>query len=78
MIVRTFLMATGMIIFIIGLILFPMPAPLGLPVMAIGLSIMLKASNQVKRFTIRLVRKNSHSNHLWRKVRHLSKRNRNR
>lgn len=78
MIIRTFLMATGMIIFIIGLILFPMPAPLGLPVMAIGLSIMLKASNQVKRITIRLVRKNSHSNQLWRKVRQLSKRNRNR
>lgn len=78
MITRTILMATGMIIFFIGIILFPMPAPLGLPIMAIGLSIMLKASNQIKRFTIRLVRKNNYSNDLWRKVRRLSKGNRNR
>lgn len=66
-----------MVIFIIGLILFPMPTPIGLPIMVIGLSIMLKASNQVKRLTVRLVHKNRHSSHFWRKIRNLHKSIRN-
>jgi len=71
-------MATGMLIFIIGIILFPMPGPFGMPVMTIGLSIMLKASNQVKRLTIRLVHKNNYSSRLWRKIRGAHKRIRSR
>jgi hypothetical protein len=48
-----------------------LPVPLGLPTMVIGLSIMLKASNQIKRTVIRLFKKNRHSSHVWRKVRAL-------
>ncbi|HNP26916.1 MAG TPA: PGPGW domain-containing protein [Nitrosomonas sp.] len=74
MIIRALLTAIGMIIFVIGIILFPMPGPFGIPTMAVGLSIMLKASNRVKRTTISLVHKNRHSSRLWRKIRGLYKR----
>lgn len=67
-------MAVGVTIFVIGMILFPMPVPLGLPIMIIGLSIILKTSNQAKRVIIRLFNKNQHSSLLWRKTRDLHKR----
>jgi hypothetical protein len=78
MLKQSILMAVGVTIFVIGVILFPMPVPLGLPVMIIGLSIMLKASNQVKRVIIRLVNKNQHSILLWRRTRDLHKKIRTR
>ena len=63
-----------MVVFVIGVILFPMPGPFGIPTMVIGLSIMLKASDRVKRLTIRLVHKNRHSSRFWRIIRNLHKR----
>ncbi len=77
MLKRAALTSTGGVIFIIGLILFPMPVPLGIPVMIIGLSIILKASNRAKRLAISLFKKNRYSHQLWRKTRNLHKRNRN-
>lgn len=77
MLKRVALTSTGGIIFIIGLILFPMPVPLGIPIMIIGLSIILKGSNKVKRLVINLIKKNRYSNQLWRKTRDLHKRIRN-
>lgn len=77
MLKRVALTSTGGIIFIIGLILFPMPVPLGIPTMIIGLSIILKGSNRAKRLTINLIKKNRYSNQLWRKTRDLQKRIRN-
>ncbi|MBP7953943.1 MAG: hypothetical protein KAZ14_02110 [Nitrosomonas sp.] len=77
MLKRVALTSTGGIIFIIGLILFPMPVPLGIPIMIIGLSIILKGSNKAKRLVINLIKKNRYSNQLWRKTRDLHKRIRN-
>lgn len=77
MLKRVALTSTGGIIFIIGLILFPMPVPLGIPIMIIGLSIILKGSNKAKRLVINLIKKNPYSNQLWRKTRDLHKRIRN-
>ena len=74
MIIRSVLLSAGMIIFILGLVLFPMPGPFGIPTMAIGLTIMLKASDRVKRIVIRLVHKNKHSSQIWRSTRKLFKR----
>ncbi|MCB1985540.1 MAG: hypothetical protein KDF49_08925 [Nitrosomonas sp.] len=77
MIKRAVLMSVGTVVFVIGVILFPLPGPFGIPTMVIGLSIMLKASNRVKRLTIRLVHKNRHSSRFWRKIRGLHKQIRN-
>ena len=77
MLKRVALTSTGGIIFIIGLILFPMPVPLGIPIMIIGLSIILKGSNKAKRLVINLIKKKRYSNQLWRKTRDLHKRIRN-
>ncbi len=74
---KTLLMSTGSTLFFIGLILFPLPVPFGLPVMLIGLSIMFKASNSFKRKAIRLFDKNRYSRQAWQKVRqyHQNKKN---
>lgn len=77
MLKRVALTSIGGIIFIIGLILFPMPVPLGIPIMIIGLSIILKGSNRVKRLAINLIKRNRYSNQLWRKTRDLHKHIRN-
>ncbi len=61
-------MSTGSTLFFIGLILFPLPVPFGLPVMLIGLSIMFKASNSFKRKAIRLFDKHRYSRQAWQKV----------
>lgn len=74
---RTILMSAGVVIFLIGAILFPMPVPIGLPIMVLGLSIILKTSHQVKRLTVRLIHKNRHSSGLWCKMREIHKRIRN-
>ncbi|MFK5948340.1 MAG: hypothetical protein QM500_06185 [Methylococcales bacterium] len=68
MLKKTLLMSTGSTLFFIGLILFPLPVPFGLPVMLIGLSIMFKASNSFKRKAIRLFDKNRYSRQAWKKV----------
>jgi hypothetical protein len=73
-IIRSFLLGTGMVIFVLGMLLFPLPGPFGIPTMAIGLSIMLKASNRVKRLTLRLVHRNRHSSRIWQRMRSLYKR----
>lgn len=73
MLKKSFLMTTGSIIFIVGLILFPLPVPFGLPTMVIGLSIMLKASARTRRVVVSLVRKNQYSSSLWQKTRHLQR-----
>lgn len=78
MLKQSLLMTVGVTIFVTGVILFPMPIPLGLPVMIIGMTIILKGSNQVKRVIIRLINKNQHSGLLWRKTRDLLKRTRTR
>lgn len=77
MLKRVVLTSIGGIIFIIGLILFPMPVPLGIPTMIIGLSIILKGSNRAKRLVISFIKKNRYSNQFWRKTRDLHKRIRN-
>lgn len=74
MLKKSLLMTVGGIIFVAGMILFPLPVPLGLPTMIIGLSIMLKASHKVKRIMIKLFNKNRHSKQVWRKGRALHRR----
>ena len=62
-------MTIGSSVFIVGLILFPLPVPLGLPTMIVGLSLMFKASDKVKRTTIRLFNKHPYSYSVWQKFR---------
>ena len=69
MIIRTFLVSLGLIIFLLGIILFPLPGPFGIPTMMIGMTIMLKASNKVKRIVLRLAHRNNHSSQIWLKMR---------
>lgn len=69
MLKKSLMMAVGSIIFVIGMILFPLPVPLGLPTMIVGLAIMFKASNKVKRTLIRLSDKNHHTRNAWQRVR---------
>ncbi|MBX3630789.1 MAG: hypothetical protein KF908_12965 [Nitrosomonas sp.] len=74
MIIRSLLLSLGVIIFVLGIMLFLVPGPFGIPTMAIGLSIMLKASDTVKRITLRLIHKNRHSSRIWYSMRNLYKR----
>lgn len=69
MIKKTLLLTIGGIIFVIGMILFPLPVPFGLPTMIVGLAIMFKASNEVKRRVIKLFDKNRHTRKAWQKAR---------
>ena len=69
MIKKSLLLTLGCIIFIIGVILFPLPIPFGLPTMIVGLAIMFKASNKVKRRAIKLFDKNKHTRNAWQKAR---------
>jgi len=68
MLKKSLLLTVGSIIFVIGMILFPLPVPFGLPTMILGLAIMFKASNKVKRKVIRLLDKNHHTRKAWGKV----------
>lgn len=68
MLKKSLLLTVGGIIFVIGMILFPLPVPFGLPTMILGLAIMFKASNKVKRKVIRLLDKNHHTRMVWQKV----------
>lgn len=63
------MLTVGGIIFLIGMVLFPLPVPFGLPVMIVGLAIMFKASNKVKRKVIKLFDKNPHTRKAWQKAR---------
>ena len=69
MLKKTLLLTLGGIVFVIGMILFPLPVPFGLPTMVTGLAIMFKASNKVKRFTLRCLDKNQHTRKLWQRIR---------
>jgi len=69
MLKKTLLLSCGSLVFVIGMILFPLPVPLGLPTMILGLGIMFKASNKVKRLVIRLSNKNPYSQKVWQKIR---------
>lgn len=68
MIKKSLLMIVGSFIFVIGMILFPLPVPFGLPIMIMGLAIMFKASNKVKRRVIKLLGKNQRTRQAWQKV----------
>lgn len=74
MLKKSLLMTIGGLIFVIGMILFPLPVPFGLPAMIVGLAIMFKASNKVKRSVIRLSEKNQHTRKPWQKVRNYRRR----
>ncbi|MGJ0489411.1 hypothetical protein [Methylobacter sp.] len=71
MLKKSLLMMTGSVVFVVGMILFPLPVPFGLPTMIVGLSIMLKASNDVKRLIIRLFKLHPRTEKLWRSARAL-------
>ncbi|MDF1583245.1 MAG: hypothetical protein RQ733_12885 [Methyloprofundus sp.] len=68
MVKKSLLLMLGSIIFVIGMILFPLPVPFGLPTMVVGLAIMFKASNKVKRRVIKLFDKNQYSRKAWQKA----------
>ena len=68
MLKKSLLMIIGSITFLVGMVLFPLPVPFGLPTMLIGLAIMFKASNKVKRIVIRMSDKNKHTRKAWQKV----------
>jgi len=59
---------------LIGMITFPMPVPIGLPLMLIGMTIMLRISPTVRRKLLKLARRNPHTHRVWRKARSYRKR----
>jgi hypothetical protein len=65
MLKKSLLLSVGGIIFVIGMILFPLPVPFGLPTMIVGLAIMFRASDKVKRRVIRWTDKNHHTRMAW-------------
>ncbi len=69
MIKKSFLTVLGCVIFMVGVILFPLPVPLGLPTMIIGLVILFKASDRMKRKIIRSANKNRYTRKVWLKLR---------
>jgi hypothetical protein len=44
----------GMLLLIIGLITFPLPIPIGLPILLLGLVMVIRHSSDAKRYLIRL------------------------
>jgi len=68
MVIKTLLLGGGCVIFIIGMILFPLPVPLGIPTMLLGLAIMFKASNRIKRKVLWYCNKNAYSRNIFLKV----------
>lgn len=76
MLKKSLLMTLGAIVFVTGMILFPLPVPFGLPTMIVGMAIMFKASDKVKRKVIRWSDKNHHTRHAWQKVRDYRRRKR--
>ena len=71
------LLTIGGILFVTGMILFPLPVPFGLPVMMISLAMMLKASFKVKRIVIHLSDKNESTRKTWQITRNLLRRKKN-
>ncbi len=51
---RLVLFCTGLVVFVAGLILFPLPIPLGLPLILVGLSLLVSSSLYVRRLLQRL------------------------
>ena len=74
MLKKTILMTAGSVVFIVGAITFPMPVPIGLPLMIIGLTIMMKTSFKVKRIFLRLTHRSQQTRSVWQKGRSLAKR----
>jgi len=69
MIKKSFLTVLGGIVFIVGVILFPLPVPFGLPTMIVSLVILFKASDRMKRKIIRSANKNRYTRKVWLKLR---------
>ncbi len=60
MIIRNVLFSIGITLFIIGMILTPLPIPFGVPIMLLGLFILIKSSFKSKRWAVSLINKNRH------------------
>lgn len=63
-------MASGLLLTIAGLLTLPLPIPIGLPLILIGLPLVLKSSRPAKRFIIRQIHKRPRIAHWYAKVRH--------
>jgi len=50
---------TGSLLIIVGIILFPLPVPFGLPCMILGAILVMKSSFRAKRYIIRSGHHNS-------------------
>ncbi len=74
MVKKTLLLSSGGLIFLIGMITFPMPVPIGLPLMIIGMTIMLRTSPTARKKFIKLARRNPHTHKVWRRARSYRKR----
>ncbi len=53
-IIKLALMAVGAMLIALGIVISPLPGPLGLPVMLLGLAVLLRSSIWVKRQFLRL------------------------
>ncbi len=54
---KIIMMIAGAVLMALGLAISPLPGPLGLPVMLVGLVLLLRSSTWVKRQFVRLVHK---------------------
>ncbi len=67
MLKKSILMTIGILVFVIGMILFPLPVPFGLPIMIVGMAIMFKASDRFKRKVVRWSWNNVYARIVWSK-----------
>jgi len=44
----------GILLLIIGLLTFPLPLPIGLPILLVGITLLLRYSSEAKRLLLRL------------------------
>jgi hypothetical protein len=59
--VKRAFMLVGVLIFLVGLMLFPLPIPLGIPLMSLGVVIILNTSTTAKKMFVRRAKKHPDS-----------------
>jgi len=59
----------GILLLIIGLLTFPLPLPIGLPILLVGIALLLRYSSDAKRFLLRLSKRHPRLRELLNRLR---------
>jgi hypothetical protein len=66
------MIVTSLLLLVAGLITFPLPFPIGLPLLIIGLALLVRHSSDAKRYLVKVSRKYPKLNRLLRRIRQKS------